>query len=104
MTQHDRATFASLLSGYLKLTIGINYRDPTKIEAARLVSASQEFFTVSVDGVLYHFPYRAILSCARTQSGSVAVHGAWRSRQYPVVVTVFHLVVYTGSIGFSWEI
>lgn len=93
-----RASIADVLRAYLGRQVGINVRNPAEIEAAILVDVQGDFFTVQVDELVYHMPYASVLRVVAGGESAVSV-GALLKNNYSLVITVFDLVIYKGSIG-----
>lgn len=94
-------TLQQVLVRHLEATIGINYKDPAKVEAARLTAVGDGFLSVlSPDGLLYHFPFSAVLSVAEAPGGMVKING----NAFPVSVVLNHLIIYQGSRSVGFQI
>lgn len=80
--------------------IGINYRTPDKIESAVLVGISTHHFSVlSKEKLLYHFPFRVVLSATEAQRGVATAGGVFSTKYYRLIVQVLHMVIYKGAVG-----
>lgn len=103
--RNNDASIANVFSRYMNSMIGVNYRNPEKYEAVILVAVSEDHFTIQEinDGLLYHFPFRAVLAVVEPQPGDSVSTGAIFSKHYRLVVQVFHMVIYKGAIGVGYE-
>jgi hypothetical protein len=95
---------ARVLRRYAGSMIGVNDQEPTKYRAARLRAVSDDAITLDVDGEWRHLPLRAVLMVKEAAPGRrFKVGGFFSSAPVPLVVTIFHLVVYKGFVGFSYD-
>lgn len=101
----DEESLSQLLKQYVGEMVGVNHSDPAKVEPATLVAVNADFFSVQIpDGLLCHFPLRMVLSVTTGSSGgSVQTGGFFSKREYQVVIQVYHMVIYTGAVGVSFE-
>lgn len=97
------ASIADLLRASVGEKIGINAANPSEIEPAVLLDAQNDFFTVQIGDLLYHLPYSSVIRIVTASGSSVSV-GAILKNQYRLVVKVFDLVIYKGSVGFGLSI
>ncbi len=98
--------FRDILKPYEGQTIGINYDEPTKTKSAVLEQAADEYFTVLIQDrnrreMRVFYPYRQIVSAYQAPGGSVRIGSVLSGSNVPIVIQVFHLVVYQGGIGFA---
>jgi hypothetical protein len=103
--QQPESAFRALLAEYLDQTIAVNWKEPKKYHAAKLVSANHEFFTIfAADASLtIHYPYHQIAHVLQAKGG-VSVPGFFGSKQYPIAIEVMQLIVYSGGVGVSFPI
>jgi hypothetical protein len=100
--QIPQPTFRDLLGKYVNQTIGVNCKEPKQYHPAELVAVSDEFFSIFVadKSITVHYPYHQIAHVIEAKGG-VSTPGFFSSKQYPVVVEVMQLIVYSGGIGVS---
>lgn len=98
--QMPQANFRDLLGKYVNQTIGVNCKEPKKYHPAKLVAVSDEFFSIFVadKSITVHYPYHQIVHVIEAKGG-VSTPGFWSSKEYPVVVEVMQLIVYSGAVG-----
>lgn len=84
----------SHLMQFVGATIGINLKDPVKTHVAILSSAQADHFAVQTDALTVRIPYTQILRVSE-------VPAANPSDGNSIIIEVFHLVVYKGSVGFG---
>jgi hypothetical protein len=88
-----------ILKKYVGQTIGINFKQPKGYEYAELVEVSDDHLSVKdpETGITFHFPLRWIMNIVESEAGLSL--GTFSKKDYPVLVEVFHLVVYSGAAG-----
>jgi hypothetical protein len=93
----------TLLSRYLSRYVGVNHRDPKKFERVLLTLVTDEFFSVLIPDTktTISFPLRYIL---RVTEAETAVSGGIFQEKFPVIIQVFHLVIYSGAVGISFPL
>jgi hypothetical protein len=103
--QIPQPTFRDLLGKYVNQTIGVNCKEPKKYHPAELVAVSDEFFSIFIAdaSITVHYPYHQIAHVIEAKGG-VSTPGFLFSKQYPVVVEVMQLIVYSGGVGVSFPI
>ena len=93
----DVDSFQELFHSLIGRTIGINYKEPIEFEAAILLEAKSQYFTILGEStrLKYRFPYRNILfvSNAEDSSSTIAV-GNHPQKNFPIIVQINHLIVY----------
>ena len=99
-TAGSKATIADVLRACIGDRIGINAVNPSEIETALVVGVQQDFFTVQINNLLYHLPFTAVLRVVATADGP-ATKGIMYYHSHKLVVKVFDLVIYKGSMGFG---
>lgn len=85
-----------LIEKQLGNVIGINIARAHRIDAARLVAAEDDYFSVETDENQnrYHIPYANIVKIVENPDG-VSVSGLFVShKSYPFVIKVGHVVEY----------
>ena len=102
-TSLGQATIADLIRGCIGERIGINVVDPAEAETAMVISVQQEFFTVEIKDFLYHVPFSSVLRIVAAANGS-ALKGALNHYPHRLVVKVFDLVIYKGSVGVGFGV
>ncbi len=103
--QSREGGLCQMLEKYVGQTIGVNHSDPAKIEPATLVGVNADCFTVRIaEGMLCHFPLRVVLSATTAVAdGTIQIGGFFATREYQIVIQVYHMVIYEGSVGVSFE-
>ena len=88
-----------LLEKYINQEIGINVESPTRYQKAKLVEVTEDYLTVLLEkkGIYFTFPLRWVLNIITAKGGNVSI--GVLGKDYPVVIEVYHLVVYSGGIG-----
>lgn len=91
--------FKDLLFKYVGEFIGVNYDNPSDYGIALLLSTNNEYFSISTSlssGLIYHYPYSAIMSVAQTVSDEIVIKNPADCK---LLVQVQRLVVYKGASG-----
>ncbi len=100
LRSQSKLDLKNLLAAYVGAEIGANLRNPASVESARLASVQEDHFVLECDGMLFHVPYSQIIK-AVSAPDRVAVKASVLGNRYPLVLDLFHLVVYKGAIGFG---
>lgn len=89
-----------LVEKYVGQNIGINFMQLKKYDIAYLVSASDEYFTIKdpKTNISYTYQYKWIMNVIEAEGG-ISTGGIFSQQNYPVLIEVFHFVVYSGSVG-----
>ncbi len=95
----DAWTIKGIFKRYEGQIIGINYKHPTEYNAAQLVRANEDYFSIRAGNLFMHFPYEYVMSIA--ESKVWIKPNAVTTEEFNLVVTVERMVVYKGGIGFS---
>ena len=97
----SQSTFCNLLGKYTSQVIGINCKEPKKYHSARLVGVADEYFSVFVSdtAITIHYPYSQIVHVIEANGGIST--GIVFTKQFPVVIEVMQLIVYSGGVGLS---
>lgn len=85
----------ALFDRYIGSTIGLNYASAYHIDGAKLVSASDDYFSAvgEKDGVIHSYPYATVIHAMEKAGGVEVVGGLFRHKQaWPFVVKVGHVV------------
>ena len=82
-----------ILSRYLDRDVGVNLRNPFKIETARLLAVEAEHFSLQGrgDSHLHHFPFSSIVQLIEDDDGVEVRHLFQHSETFPLVISVRHL-------------
>lgn len=101
-----KVPLARKLSAYLGGPIGINASEPKTLDYATLVEVTDDYFTVDLarkNGLRLTYPLSRVVHIAEGVGG-VEVGGLLGRRTYPLTVEVYHLIVYTGAVGFGFSL
>lgn len=93
----ESLTIKAMLAGYLGQEIGINAFDPSKVQAATLAEVQGDYFAVESDGIRVTIPYTQIIKVLNAPTGDVKL--SFFGGAFPLVISVFDLVIYKGAIG-----
>jgi hypothetical protein len=94
-TTLDVRTF---LTQFLGSEVGMNVRDPSKVVSTTLRSVQADHFAVEYDGLLVRTPYSQIIRVSSPVGGGALKAGIFGG-SYNLVIEVFHLIIYKGSVG-----
>ena len=86
----------TVLQKYLNKDIGINFEKPFRIESAKLVALSDDYFSIldHRKGYTHYFRYESIVQIVEHQQG-IDLGGFFTHKEHHlVVVKVGHLVEY----------
>jgi hypothetical protein len=97
LASSGRLSFREYLAQYAGTSIAINVADPVHAETALLRSSQADHFEVQHGDSVFRIPYAQILKISeRTSKDSKA--------RVALVIEIFHLVVYKGSVGFGFSL
>ena len=86
----------TILEKYVDKDIGINFEKPFRIESAKLVKVSNDYFSI-VDqhkGYIHHFSFRSIVQIIEDEKG-IEVGGFFTHKEnHKIVVKVGHIIEY----------
>jgi hypothetical protein len=93
-----------LLQKYIGQNIGINFREFTKYEFAKLIKVETDYFTVenTETNISYNYSFNWVLSVIESD-GKLST-GFFSRKKFPVCIEVYHLVVYSGATGIGISI
>lgn len=83
-----------LLSRFLDQEVGINYLRPHHIDPAKVIAASDDFFSIrgKLDQSIHHYPYSNIIQIAEKEGG-IEIGGPFTHKhRYEVIIKIGHLV------------
>ncbi|MDI6767102.1 MAG: hypothetical protein QME52_09800 [Bacteroidota bacterium] len=89
-----------LLQKYVGQDIGINFKEVKKYDYAKLLTVETDYFTVQdpETNIRYSYSFRWLLNVVEGEGG-ISTVGVFSSKNFPVCIEVFHLVVYSGAGG-----
>ncbi len=81
-----------ILHKHLSNEIGINLERPHKIDAAVLITADQQFFSVidADQGYTHHLPYSSIVQVIEHPDG-IDVGGLFEHKKFNLIIKVGHI-------------
>ena len=87
----------NVLEKYLGLVVGVNLEKSHHIDAAELVAAEDDHFTLhsAVDGHLHHIPYANIVQIIEDVNGVEIRHLFTANERFVLVIKIGHVVAYT---------
>jgi len=91
-----------LLSLHVGEIIGINVIDPSMTSSALLLDTQSDHFCVGIKSMHHYIPYSQIIRIVAAPNGSVKSSAG--SDDFPLVVTIFDLVIYKGAIGLGFSV
>jgi hypothetical protein len=92
------AKITDLLRALIGQKVGINLTNPAEYTGAILVDVQGDFFSVKIDDLTHHVPLASVLRVISAGAADVSV-GAILTGQFRVLIKVFDMIIYKGSVG-----
>ena len=91
-----------ILKKYVNQEIGINVQLPNMYKKAKLVSVFDDYFSVFEEDtkLTTHFNFQVIMNIKEAEGGIRT--GIIFGKNYPLLIEVNHLIVYSGFVGMSF--
>ena len=86
-----------VLAKYLNKNVGINLDKANHIDAAQLVGAGDDYFSVraTTDGHLHHIMYCNVLQVTEDEQGVEIRHLFTSNERFQLVIKIAHIAAYT---------